>query len=353
MLHETTWICQDTGASPAKGDGTAGKRPDHGRGVPSGRVFNRLRLPLASSPGRRWGGGVGVQTGSRPAAEAPEGRMSAAAGRVVERGLGLWLPQRTVDSEAHRPGDPPGVWGPLSPQPCLAGVTAVALVLPSARTPARAAGRGSRGTLEAIQVAAYKKRRENLGPIWPSLMKAAFCSFPRAGGRGGRKLILPRFPTATSTTASRPWRCSRSVRCASASGCTLTFSRTTSKPRMSPRSCASFCVTCSDRSSCCGTKARYTRGLSSSESCGTTPACRLNGSPSTPRNSTRPNKSGTSSRVTRPTVCRWTNKISETVFMPTNGGSAAPRTSCDLSFWNRSCRHLWDIVYLHYFCETQ
>ena len=353
MLYETTRICEDIGDAAATGHGTVEQRPDDGRGVPSGRDFDRLRFPLASSHSRGRTGSAGGKTGPWPATKAPEAGMSAVAGTAAERGHGLRLSQRTVDAETHRPGGPPGVRRPVSSQPCVAGVAGVALVLPGARTPARAAGRGSDRTLEAIQVAAYKKTPANLGPIWRSLMKAAFCSFRRADGRGARKVRPPRFPTAISTTASRPWRSLRSARSAGALACTPDSNRTTSRPCTWPRSCDNFCTTCQGRSSWYGTKGKFTRVRRSRESCWTTLAFRRSSFPSMPRSSIRPSRSGTTSKATRPIASRWTNRISETVFMPINAGLDVPKKSFVPLFWRRSCHHLSDRVYLHYFCEAQ
>jgi hypothetical protein len=60
--------------------------------------------------------------------------------------------------------------------------------------------------LEALPVAAYKKRRNDLGPIWFSSMKAAFFSFRPADGHGHRQGRHLSFNTTIDTTASPLWR---------------------------------------------------------------------------------------------------------------------------------------------------
>jgi len=57
------------------------------------------------------------------------------------------------------------------------------------------------------------------------------------------------------------------------------------------------------------------------------------------RNSIRPSRSGTSSRATRPTACRWTSRIFETAFIPILGGFAVAEPNYDLSFWLWNCSH--------------
>jgi len=57
------------------------------------------------------------------------------------------------------------------------------------------------------------------------------------------------------------------------------------------------------------------------------------------RNSIRPSRSGTSSRATRPTACRWTSRIFETAFIPILGGFAVAEPNYDPSFWLWNCSH--------------
>ena len=149
-----------------------------------GEVSHRVGCSKASVC--RWkqalaqSGAEALTASPRPgAAQTPGGAMPAIVGVVAERGRCLRLPQRTMDVGSHRRGDCAGVRCILSSQSCMAAASSTLLVLPGSGVAGHAARRGRHRPLEALPLAAYKKRLANLGPIWPSWMKAAFCSSPR------------------------------------------------------------------------------------------------------------------------------------------------------------------------------
>ena len=339
MWHETIWIAEDVGAPAAKGCRAIGERFDPGGRGPSGERLGILGLPLEQDAcgGRTGGLGAQAHAGSAPKAE---GRRTPAPPRIAfTGGLGVRFCQRSVDPEAYRQGDSQRVRRKVSPQPCLASAARVQLVLPGSRAPSAATRRKGHRPLEAVSLAAYKKRRYDLGPIWPFSMKVAFCSSRPAGGLGGHAGRLPSFAIATNTTAFRPWLPLPSRRSASIWGFTSASNRTTSKVSTWPPSCGNCSITCGGTSSSFGTKGAITKDRTW-PGCGkTTGACISSGSPATPRNSIPPSRSGTISRDTRPTACPATAKISATTFMPILAVSAAPKPNCDPSSFPPTCRH--------------
>ncbi len=265
--------------------------------------------------------------------------MPAIVGVVAERGRCLRLPQRTMDVGSHRRGDCAGVRCILSSQSCMAAASSTLLVLPGSGVAGHAARRGRHRPLEALPLAAYKKRLANLGPIWPSWMKAAFCSSPRAGERGAPRASRRWFTTITGTTGSLRWRFLPSARPASGSLSMSLFRTRTSRPRTWGPSCGACCNIRQARSFFCGTRAKSIRGRPSERCSWTIRACKPNSFPSMLQNSTLSSKYGTISRATRPTVCRKTNMISESAFTPTPTGCAVPRTNCVPSSWPQNYRH--------------
>jgi hypothetical protein len=271
MMHETTWFCQDVGAAPATGRRTAGAWAFNGRSFPSRRMYESLGLPLETGVGPGRGRGAGGQARARSSEQTVRGPMPATVGLVAERGGCQRLSQRTVDVGSHRRGDRAGVRGLLSPQSCMAAASSTLLVLSSAGMAGHAARRGRHRPLEALPVAAYKKTPDDLGPIWPSWMRAASCSLPRAGEPGGRRASRRWSSTTTNTTASRRWRSLPSAPPGTGSRSMSLLRKRTSRPFTSGQSFGACCATCLGRSFCCGTKAKSIKARSSGRSSWTTP----------------------------------------------------------------------------------
>ena len=150
------------------------------------------------------------------------------------RSIAIRLSERSVDAETNQDRYPQGVRCCVPPQSRLAAVAPCRLVVSSARGPGDPTGPRGHCSLEALPVAAYKKRRNDLGPIWFSSMKAAFFSFRPVDGHGDQPGRHPLFSTTTDTTASPRWRLSVFQSSASAWVYISGFSRTTSKRCMWP-----------------------------------------------------------------------------------------------------------------------
>ena len=172
----------------------------------------------------------------------------------------LWFPQRAMDAQAYSPRDQARIQRSSSSFSCLENTAPRRLELSGARAPCDPKGRRSHRTLEALQVACYKKKPEDLVPTSFSSMKAAFCSFRRDVEHGDFKAKRPSSVTAISTKRSRHWRRSPFRPNANTSVCTLVFSRTISRHSMWPTFFALSCEICVATSFSCGTTLRFTRG---------------------------------------------------------------------------------------------
>ncbi len=342
MLHETSWIPKDVRTAPATSCGSLGRGLVCAGGGASYRRIGFFCLPLEDGSGGGWRGSVISQIGSRAPEEAARRRTTTTCRTVVAGGHGLRLSQRSVDPETHCLGDSQGVRRGVSSKPRLASPPPDGLVLSSSGTARHPTRREGHRALEAVQVAAYKKTRNDLGPTWPSSMKAASCSSRRAAGLGGHRDRPLSSATATNTTASRRWLRSPSPLFENASGSMFASSRTTSRPFMWPSFSGNFCTTCADTSSFFGIKRESTRAHTLRKSAATTLACIWNAFPHTHLNSILSNRSGMISKATQPTACRATDEISETCFMPIPVECGVPRPSCAPSSLCPTCLHHHD-----------
>ena len=187
MNHETHRIAQGIGAASA-----ASLRPDEERNQSEGGGPTRRRLPylgMSVAAGSASARAVRAEgrAGFRPSPKTARRRLRAALGPAGEGCCGVWLFQRSVDLEADRRRHSQRIRDHLSSPSPLATSAPRRLVLSGARASSRPAGRRGHRSLETLSVGTYKKRREDLGPTWFVLMKAAFFSFPVGGERGGQR----------------------------------------------------------------------------------------------------------------------------------------------------------------------
>src|SRR5215211_5811400 len=328
MLHETLWISEDLGKTATPCPGAAGARVEPERGGTARPGHGGFDISMAASLAERRRDRVGRQARSWASAPVERSATRALAPAVMARRHGLWLLQRTVDLEAHRDRDATGNRGPLSSCPRLEGAAPLWLELSGPRASGAPTGRTRHCALEALPVAGDKNKPDDLGPIWPSWMRAAFSLSRRAGARGHRKGRRRSSATPTNTIGSRRWRRSLSRRTGSIGACTSGFNRTTSPPCTWPTFCGRSCTICEVMSSCCGIKARFTGGRRSRQCSRPTPACRSKSSQLTPQNSIPSSSSGTTSKGIRPTAYRGTSGISAAACTPTPVVSGALRRNC-------------------------
>jgi hypothetical protein len=339
-MDETHRIAEGIGTSPTTSHRIARSRLEFEGGRPAGRRLVLRGVPMATNRITGWPSRFEGQTGSGASAEAARPRMPATSEASHGRGLGIRLSERPLDTETNQCGHPQGVRCCVPPQSCLAAAATCGLVVSSARATSDPTEPRGHCSMEALQVAAYKKRSNKLGPIWFSSMKAAFLSFRPADGRGDRKGRHPLFTTTTDTTASPLWPPSVCRLSASTWVCICGSNRTTFMRPMWPRFSVHSYDTCGVRSYCCGTMAPSTKDPSLPNCRRTIPDFTLKPFPAMRPNSIQSSRSGMTSRAIPPTVCFETSSISGSDSTTMHGVCVALEPNSDHSSWRpTSPRH--------------
>ena len=172
-----------------------------------------------------------------------------------------------------------------------------------------AKGPGRDRTMEAPDMAAYKKKPKSLEPISPSSMKAVSCSFPTSAKPGPRWDKLRCCGTVTGGIKSLRSPASRCRPAASDWVCTCACTPTT---LLTGKFCRTFkfsCAICGDPLFSCGMAARSTGMSWSKRSFSGSTGCMSIDSPDMLRNSTLMNSYGRRPKKICPTVVQrmWTS----------------------------------------------
>lgn len=155
----------------------------------------------------------------------------------------VWIPHRFVDPKTCCRGDREKVRRRIPSQSSLALSNGTGLELPEARKESPRARRNCHPALETLQMAAYKKTRIGLAPIWSFLTKAASSWFQILGVLGRRGAKLPICLWLEIGQKYRQYPLSASLPKESASPCTSnSIPVKTSKRRKSKDFCTIFCV---------------------------------------------------------------------------------------------------------------
>jgi len=258
---------------------------------------------------------------------------------------------RPMDGASCGGGDRKTFWDPVPPQPHVETPGGIGVELPEAPEAGPGTGREGHRALEALPVAAYKKRPSDLEPIWSSSTRAGSCSsltWSEPGLRSGRHpgcrwradgpRSLPSRPLASPPNES-VWPCMHG-----------SISTRTSGPLRWPTSFGTSCAISPVRWSCCGIGDRST-GPDASNGCWTaTGACIPIPSPAMLPSLTRTSSSGLSSNAPWPTAFLRTRIISNDSSSPRSNGCADPSGSCGLASMGLNYHGLRDSYYL---CVTQ
>ena len=280
MVHETTWHFRAARTSSPKCLGASGTGVEHKRCRPTRRHFLCLCLSVEDGcPNGRVGRHKSQTCSGAPAQNERTGPESLI--RFASEGrLGLRLSQRPLDFKENCVGNSKRIRGAVSPQSYLADPARRGVVLPGSRAACHSTRREGHRTLEALQVAAYKKKPKDLGPILFSWMKAASCLSPHAVARGGRGVARRSSTTVTSMIASRHWLRFPYRPSTNTWACTCAFSRTISRPWTRHSFCVNCCNIFAVRSFCFGIADAYTRARSSQKCSRIIRVYRLSGFPS-------------------------------------------------------------------------
>jgi len=298
MLHETIWFRPDAGASPPQSHWPAIARHKYGRGRQARGCVCVECVAMVSRAPRGRCGCAGTENSIWPTAKTAQRQSDGPVEYSATGSTGLWLSERSLDLEENQSGNSKGVRSYLPPRPRLEDSAQGRLELPGSRTPVHSARRRQDCTLEASQMAGYKKKSKDLVPTSPSSMRAASCSFRHAGGHGVRKGTHPLLGTITSMIGFRRLVRSQCPPSESAWASTCAFKKRTSMPWMPRISCACSCVICMAQWSSFGTMGEFIGGLLFGRFASNFLGCTWNISQATRRNSTRLNGYGPTSRLT-------------------------------------------------------
>jgi hypothetical protein len=203
--YETTRNTSAARTAPPSGDPTLEARE-------AVFVFSRslagsiqeLRVPMASVLSKEGLSGSSAEVHSGTPDETfryPEKKTGSDSSKGT---IGLRLSDRPLDFKAHRRTNKKTVWHTLSSQSRLESLGRDGMELPEAGTPRAPKERRRNRSLEALSVAAYKKRPKSLAPTSYSWMKAAFCLFPILPVRGPQKDKRLSFATSIDKTGFLP-----------------------------------------------------------------------------------------------------------------------------------------------------
>ena len=157
-------------------------------------LFARLSVSLAANVPERRRGSLEAKASTGTSAKADAWSKEGIDTHFVKRASFAWIQYRPMDPKAHCRGNREEVRYRLSSQPPLAFFDRFGVELPEARKESQRARRSCHTALETLQMAAYKKTRIGLEPIWSFLTKAASSWFPTSGGLGRHAVKLPISP---------------------------------------------------------------------------------------------------------------------------------------------------------------
>lgn len=258
MIHETSGNSATAGkASPTGNPVVKSGQEPVGRGK-CRKLFREFGIPMVSVISKTGTKRVATSTHSWPSTKTYQSAEGQAHQAAAERSFGRWLSDRHVDVTACGRSNRPSIRHSVPSFPYLEAPWQHGVELPEAGTPSPATGRRKNCPLETVPMASYKKTRHNVGPIWPFLMKAAFCSFQPLEKRGLQKGKRRFFIISTNMTGYPPSAPLRYPRNESASLCISGI-----KPKVSTASMSEpFLHPCSnifeDRWFCCGMAAPST-----------------------------------------------------------------------------------------------
>ncbi len=353
ILHETLRNRTAVGEAAPAGHPTAkGGQESVGSGSRGGFI-GKLGISLAAYVSREGFPRARSQAHPWASSEAVNSHEESLGQASPEGSRGCRLQDRLMDVAAHSHPDPAAVWRALSPLPRVEAPGQPGMELSETGAPGIATGRRRDCPLEALPLAAYKKTRKNVGPIWSSSMNPAFCSFPMSGAPGRPKGRPPFSIISTSRTAFLPsvplpslpkegvWPCT--------SGCAPATLPVWTSARFS-KACSSISVApwCSS-----GTEAPSTVEGKSSIFFRSIRGWMFTLSLPTHPNSIRQNTSGIKLITPSPTAHRRISRNSKGCCAIQSGAYDVPKNSFGPVSMLPICPGYDDHEYFHYLCKTQ
>lgn len=259
--HATLWESGNSGEAPMARHRSAetGAKPVSG-GCQS-RQFGEFCVSMARDFSRTRPAGTETAAGSGAPAQAERPSEAATDQDPCGRRPKLRLLHGPLDAKARGEGDPRALWDRLPPQPHVAIPPESGLERPEADKAGSGARREGHRALEALRLAAYKKRPNGLRLNSSFSTRAVFFSFLPSGGLGHPAAERRSCAPQDTGPRFRPARLSLSPQSANdwpfMPGSSRT--KTSARPRR-PGSCVNSPGTCAAPSSSSGTVEASTRG---------------------------------------------------------------------------------------------
>ena len=174
-MHETMWKPQTIGEAPPTRDSITERGQKSFRSSEKSRLIDQLSNSLAGSLQKERGCGLIAIARTRSPLQTHRATKEATDGIAIERGAGDGIWNRHLDDTTGEKNNQTGVWGNLSRQPFVAVFDRVGMELAEAGVPGKGKKRKSNRALEAVPVAAYKKKTKNSVRIFSLLMKPVAC----------------------------------------------------------------------------------------------------------------------------------------------------------------------------------
>lgn len=199
ILHETIWQPKAIGEAPPTRCPVTEKGQNNFVGS-SGEVgiFQKFCFQMVEDLPEERGRRSKPQTCARSSSEINKGAEKGTGTSSSERRFKMWLPERSLDTEAYCQADISAFSHSLSSQSCMAGADKFGIELPKARTASRSERRKGNSKLETKYLAQYKKKPKDAKRISFLSTKADSClsQILNAPGRSEGK-----HPTSIITTA--------------------------------------------------------------------------------------------------------------------------------------------------------
>ena len=314
VRHETSWKSRSVGETAVSSDNNASRGANlsrRSRKVESLVEFCRAvvselsqeRSARHSEPSQV---GTPVFVGNPP-----KRKIGATA---AARSNSRWTFHRPMDFEASGPSDSDKLRSSLH---TCRRVEIIAqrsgVELPEAGKTGVAKRRGSHRPLEGANMAPYKKKPKNLGPIWHFSTKAGSCSYRTFVEPGLRPVVHPFSATAIGVTRSRLLAASPCPPVESGWDFMFVSTQTTSREPKSFITCNILCVTSAGTWSWFGTMVKSTKEKTSKFFCSTPHASTFSHSHLMHRNSILSNKFGLMANETCRTAPMKTRSISASI----------------------------------------
>jgi hypothetical protein len=351
LSHETSGNRATTGKASPTGNPVVKSGQEPVGGSECRKLFRKFGVPMVSGIQIKGSERVATTTHSWSTAQAYQSTKGQAREGAPQRSTSCRLSNGYVDITARGRSNRPPIWHSVSSFSCLETSRRHEVELPEAGTPSPATGRRKNCPLETLPMASYKKTRDNVGPIWCFLMKAAFYSSPPSDARGLQK---ERRRTSIISTSKTVYPRSAPLQYLPRESESLSISAIrprTSMVSMSGLFSGPYLNIFEDLWSCFGMAVQSTDGKKSHNLLSDIPGSKSNGSRHTHQNSTLPNMFGIKPTALSQTARRKIYQRSARCCEVRSANSEDRKSFFGLASMRPSCLGQDNIF--HYLCKAQ